>query len=145
MTWPIGVKRVRDSAKLPFRAHDGDAGADLFAVSWSTVWPGQTSWIETGIAVDIPKGFVGLIHPRSGLAFKNGITVLNAPGTIDAGYTGEIKVSLHNTSDEDFEVWPGDRIAQLVIQRVELPHFNWVAELEDSQRGVGGFGSTGVK
>lgn len=126
---------------LPFRAHPHDAGTDLHASHARYIPPGGHAPIHTGIAVHIPIGHVGLIHPRSGLAAKHGITVLNAPGTIDAGYTGEVQVLLHNTSDQTFWVAPGDRIAQLIVQRVELCSFEWGSG--GGVRGDNGFGSTG--
>jgi dUTP pyrophosphatase len=100
--------------------------------------------MKTGIKIAIPYGYVGLVHPRSGLAMKQGVTVLNAPGTIDSGYRGEVGVLLHNTSNVDVYVTPGDRIAQLVVQKVETVEFNKVDALTESDRGEGGFGSTGV-
>lgn len=126
---------------LPFRAHPHDAGADLHSTIYYNIPARRTVAVGTGIAVHIPIGHVGLIHPRSGLAAKHGITVLNAPGTIDAGYTGEVKVLLHNTSDKTFWVAPGDRIAQLIVQRVELCTFEWGSG--GGVRGDNGFGSTG--
>ena len=140
----IPVKLLTDTAKPPLRAHDGDAGADLVADEDVAISPGERALVGTGIAVAVPYGYVGLVHPRSGLAHKYGVMVLNAPGTIDAGYTGEVKVNLHNTSTEPFAVTRGMRIAQLVVQRVELPGFTVVDELAPTQRGDGGHGSTGA-
>ena len=140
----IPVKLLTDTAKPPLRAHDGDAGADLVADEDVAISPGERALVGTGIAVAVPYGYVGLVHPRSGLAHKSGLTVLNTPGTIDAGYTGEVKVNLHNTSTEPFAVTRGMRIAQLVVQRVELPGFTVVDELASTQRGDGGHGSTGA-
>ena len=139
----IPVKLLTNTAKPPLRAHDGDAGADLFADEDVTLKPGARALVGTGVAVSIPYGYGGLVHPRSGLAHKSGLTVLNTPGTIDFGYTGEVKVNLLNTGDEPFTVTRGMRIAQLVVQRVEMPSFIVVDELASTQRGDGGHGSTG--
>lgn len=127
----------------PEYAHPGDAGADLRAFEAITLEPGDRALVATGIRIALPDGFVGLVHPRSGLAAKHGVTVLNTPGTIDAGYRGEVKVILANLGREPFSVEPGDRIAQLVVQRVERAEFIRVEQLPGSDRGEGGFGSTG--
>lgn len=132
--------------ELPAYAHPGDAGADLRSSEALVIPPGDRATVATGVAIALPDGYVGLVHPRSGLAAKHGITVLNAPGTVDAAYRGEIKVTLLNTDkSEPFEISVGDRIAQLVIQPVERVKFIRVEYLPDSHRGEGGFGSTGVK
>ncbi|NNC79896.1 MAG: dUTP diphosphatase [Acidimicrobiales bacterium] len=132
---------------MPSYATDGDAGADLVAAESLTLAPGGgRALVATGAAIAIPVGYAGFIQPRSGLAYKHGVTVLNTPGLIDSGYRGELKVLLVNTDPETpFEVVRGDRIAQLVIQQVEHVNFVEVDELPDSERGAGGFGSTGVK
>ena len=130
---------------IPTYAREGDAGADLTSVEEVRLPAHQWALVKTGIKIAIPYGYVALVHPRSGLALKNGITVLNAPGTIDAGYRGEVGVILHNTSPLDFTVKPGDRIAQLVVQKVETVEFDVVDALTETDRGEGGFGSTGVK
>lgn len=141
----LQIKQLTPNAVVPTYAHEGDAGMDLRASEEASIPPGSRALVGTGIAIALPHAHVGLVHPRSGLAAKNGITVLNAPGTIDAGYRGEVKVILLNTSDETFTISPGDRIAQLVIQKVERPDIEVVASLdEDTARGAGGFGSTGV-
>lgn len=128
------------------RAHAGDAGADLYAAQDVTLQPGERALVGTGIAIALPIGTVGLIHPRSGLAAKHGLTVVNSPGTIDAEYRGELKVCLLNTDlREPIEITRGMRIAQLVVQRVELVEFAEVDELEDTARGAGGYGSTGTR
>lgn len=129
---------------IPQYALPGDAGADLRASERATLQPGERALVATGIRIALPDGLVGLVHPRSGLAVKHGITVLNTPGTIDAGYRGEVKVILINLGDEPFTIEPGDRIAQLVVQRVERAQFVVVEQLPGSDRGEGGFGSTGV-
>lgn len=134
---------LEEEALSPSYANPGDAGADLKASEDKTVLSGQTEIIPTGVSVAIPKGYVGFITPRSGLAAKHGITVLNAPGTIDSGYRGELKVILHNTSAEPFEIKKYERIGQLVIVPFVHAHFTPVESLDDSERGQGGFGSTG--
>jgi dUTP pyrophosphatase len=129
----------------PVYAKAGDAGADLKSTQSLVLKPGERALIKTGVKIAMPDGYVGLVHPRSGLAAKNGITVLNAPGTVDAGYRGELMVTLLNTSSEDFEINVGDRIAQIVFQRFEKAEFVSVEELPESSRGSSGFGSTGVR
>jgi dUTP pyrophosphatase len=134
---------------MPARAHDGDAGVDLFSAQDVQLAPGQRALVPTGVAVAIPHGMVGLVHPRSGLAARVGLSIVNSPGTIDAGYRGEIKVSLINLDpDTSIVVNRGDRIAQLLVQRVELPELVEVASfdeagLADTSRGAGGHGSSG--
>ena len=130
--------------EAPSYAHPGDAGADLRAREGVVLLPGERKLVPTGVAIALPEGFVALIHPRSGLATKHGLTIVNAPGTVDAGYRGEISVTLLNTdSSQPIELRRGDRIAQMVIQRVEYAQFIPVSELSGSVRGTGGFGSTG--
>jgi dUTP pyrophosphatase len=129
---------------LPNYAHPGDAGADLVSAEDVKLAPGERRLVHTGVAIALPEGYVGLVHPRSGLATRLGVTVLNAPGTVDAGYRGEILVNLVNHDPEaPATILRGDRIAQLVVQRVERAHFHRVDELPDSVRGAGGHGSTG--
>ena len=136
--------RLSADATAPTRANPGDAGADLYASEAARLEPGERASIGTGIAVEIPEGSAGLVLPRSGLAAKHGISVVNAPGLIDAGYRGEVRVLLLNTDrDEPFEVAPGDRIAQLVIVEVGDAQPEEVSSLSDSARGAGGFGSSG--
>lgn len=127
----------------PVYAKPGDAGADLRSTVSTTIAAGSRALVPTGVSIALPGGYVGLVHPRSGLAIKHGITVLNTPGTIDSGYRGEIMVILYNSSDVDFEIAVGDRIAQLVIQSVEAAKFIAVDNLPDSDRGETGFGSSG--
>ena len=134
---------VADEPYVPTYAHAGDAGADLRSRESKVLKAGGRDTFATGVSVAIPNGYVALVHPRSGLAAKNGITVLNAPGTVDAGYRGEIAVTLVNTSDVDFEVAEGDRIAQIVFQQFETAEFIRVDSLPETLRGTGGFGSTG--
>lgn len=136
---------IAESGFEPTYAKPGDAGADLRSTESLVLGPSQRALIPTGVRIAMPNGLVGLVHPRSGLAAKHGITVLNAPGTVDAGYRGEIMVTLLNTSDQDFEIRAGDRIAQIIFQEVITPKFIAVSELPESARGADGFGSTGRK
>ena len=136
---------LSETALAPARAHDGDAGMDLHADEAVHVDPGDRASVGTGIAIAIPEGHAGFVLPRSGLAADHGITLVNTPGLIDAGYRGEVRVLLLNTdSTRSFRVMPGDRIAQLVIVKVEAPELAEVGELSETVRGAGGFGSTGV-
>jgi dUTP pyrophosphatase len=139
----IAVRLLRRGARLPLPAHPGDAGADLFSVEEVTIPAGERRDVGTGIALAIPFGCAGFVQPRSGLAFKHGIMVVNSPGLIDAGYRGEVRISLYNSGSEPFLVGVGERIAQLVVQRVEDPTFTAAGELPDTVRGDGGFGSSG--
>jgi dUTP pyrophosphatase len=145
----MAVVRLDRDLPMPNRAHDGDAGVDLYSALDVELAPGQRALVPTGVAVAIPHGMVGLVHPRSGLAARVGLSIVNSPGTIDAGYRGEIKVSLINLDPhEPIIVNRGDRIAQLLIQRVELPELVEVtsfdeAGLADTTRGDGGHGSSG--
>jgi len=138
----IKFKKLRESAKTPYHANYGDAGSDLFASEDFELPAFSASAVPTGIAVEIPYGFVGYINPRSSMAIK-GIGVMNAPGTIDSGYRGEIKVILANHTDKPYSIKSGDKIAQIVIHKYETVDFDQVLELSDSVRGDGGFGSTG--
>jgi dUTP pyrophosphatase len=140
----LRFRRLSEAARPPSRAHDGDAGYDLHAAEAAVLAPGERAGVGTGIAVAIPEGHAGLVLPRSGLAARHGISVVNAPGLIDAGYRGEVRVLLLNTDREaPFEIAPGDRIAQLVVVRVETPEPLELDELEETARGAAGFGSTG--
>ena len=140
----ILVTKLDNDAVIPTYAKPGDAGADLYAISELVLAPGERALVKTGIAIALPNGYVGLVHPRSGLGLKNGISVVNTPGTIDAGYRGEIGVVLINHDlHESFQVKKGDRIAQLVIQKVENAQFKVVNQLPESERAAGGYGSTG--
>jgi dUTP pyrophosphatase len=141
---PVALRRLAPDLPLPAYAHPGDAGADLVAARDVELAPGARELVPTGVAIALPPGYVGLVHPRSGLAARLGVTVLNAPGTVDAGYRGEIMVILVNHDRGDtVKISRGDRIAQLVVQRVERADFQVVDELPDSSRGTGGHGSTG--
>ncbi len=140
----VTVTRLDAGIPLPEYAHPGDAGADLVTTIDLTLAPGERALVPTGIAIALPEGFAAFVHPRSGLAFRHGLSIVNTPGTIDAGYRGEIKVLLVNHDlHEPIHLTRGDRIAQLVIQRVEIVTFAEVDELSDSVRGAGGYGSTG--
>lgn len=139
----IKFKKINSLAKLPTRGSEGAAGLDLYSIENCKILPGERKIISTGLAIELPFSYEGQIRPRSGMAAKSGITVLNTPGTIDYGYTGEIKVILINLSNSPYEINPYDRIAQLVIQKVEIFDPVEVLELEKTERGDGGFGSTG--
>ncbi|AKS34717.1 dUTP diphosphatase [Mycolicibacterium goodii] len=149
MSTSLAVVRLDRELPMPSRAHDGDAGVDLYSAEDVELAPGQRALVSTGIAVAVPHGMVGLVHPRSGLAARVGLSIVNSPGTIDAGYRGEIKVSLINLDPQTpIVVKRGDRIAQLLVQRVELPELVEVtsfdeAGLADTTRGDGGHGSSG--
>ncbi|MDX2097408.1 MAG: dUTP diphosphatase [Leptolyngbyaceae cyanobacterium bins.59] len=140
----VKIKRLTPEAKLPRYEHPGDAGADLVSVLDHTLEPMQWCAVPTGLAAEVPLGFELQVRPRSGLALRHGITVLNTPGTVDAGYRGEIKVLLLNLGPEPFTIAKGQKIAQLVVAPVMVGRFEEVEELAPSQRGSGGFGSTGV-
>jgi dUTP pyrophosphatase len=140
----LRVAKLKSEAVLPSRAHEGDAGLDLYACEAAHIGPGERWSIGTGIAVEIPAGHAGLVLPRSGLAKRHGISLVNSPGLIDSGYRGEIRVLLLNTDPaEVFRVAPGDRIAQLVISPIALVEPAEAETLADSARGDGGFGSSG--
>ncbi len=139
----LHVLRLDRELPLPSYAHAGDAGMDLYVRERVLLRPSERTLLPTGIAVAIPEGWVGLIHPRSGLAAKHGLTVLNTPGTIDAGFRGEIKVILVNLGEDVVVLERGDRIAQMVIQKVETANIVEVDSLDETVRGEGGFGSSG--
>jgi len=140
----IPVRVLASDLPLPAYAREGDAGLDLHAAADVALGPGARALVPTGLAVAIPAGFAGFVLPRSGLALRQGVTLLNTPGLIDAGYRGELQVLLVNLGDTPVKLSRGDRIAQLVVQRVEHVTLTPVAELPPSTRGAGGFGSTGV-
>jgi dUTP pyrophosphatase len=140
----LRVRRLDPDAQVPTRAHQGDAGLDLYALEGATLAPGARASLRTGVAVEIPDGRAGLVLPRSGLAERHGIALVNAPGLIDSGYRGEVRVLLLNTDrDQSCEIVRGDRIAQLVLVALEVSSVVVVEELELSERGAGGFGSSG--
>mgnify|MGYP001563698574 CR=1 FL=1 len=139
----LNFVKTHVDAVAPSYAHEGDAGMDLSSVEDVIILPGGRALISTGISIQIRPGYVGLVHPRSGLANNHGVTVLNAPGTVDSGYRGEIKVNLINLGSKVFRVAKGDRIAQIVFHEFTYAIPNEVLNLEDSVRGTGGLGSTG--
>ena len=141
----LRFRRLSAEAAPPGRSHADDAGFDLRAAESAVLEPGERASVGTGIALEIPEGLGGLVLPRSGLAARHGISLVNAPGLIDAGYRGEVRVLLLNTDrSESFSIEPGDRIAQLLLVRHEAPQLEEAAELAESGRGEGGFGSTGI-
>lgn len=145
MTAPLRVRRLAPDARLPARAHPGDAGLDLHALHEVVLGPGERCAVQTGLAVEIPAGQAGLVLPRSGLALRHGISLVNAPGLIDAGYRGELQVLLVNTDRQaTVRLAAGDRIAQLVLVEVGLSDVVEVDDLATSARGDGGFGSSGL-
>lgn len=138
------IKRLDPELPIPAYSKDGDAGADIVSAIDFTLAPGERKLVPTGISIAMPNGYVCLVHPRSGLAVKHGVSIVNTPGTVDAGYRGELQVILINTDrSESVSFKRGDRIAQLVFQKVERAVFEEVSELPESMRGDGGFGSTG--
>ncbi|AWS45434.1 dUTP diphosphatase [Streptosporangium sp. 'caverna'] len=143
-TVEVLIHRIDAELPMPSYAHPGDAGADLHAAEDVELLPGERVTVGTGVMIALPDGYAAFVHPRSGLATKHGVTLVNAPGTVDAGYRGEIRVTLLNTDIKDaVRLRRGDRIAQLVIQKVERAVFYEVDRLPGSARGAGGFGSTG--
>ena len=140
----LSFKRVHPDAVLPAYAHPSDAGMDIRSVDDLVIPVGKRALVKTGLVVNLPLGYEAQVRPRSGLALKQGVTVLNTPGTIDAGYRGEIGVILVNLGENDFEVKKGDRIAQLVIAPVTQPTIVETTDVDATDRGAGGFGSTGV-
>ncbi|GIH69400.1 dUTP diphosphatase [Sphaerimonospora thailandensis] len=145
MSVEVLIQRLDPELPMPSYAHPGDAGADLYAVRDVELLPGERTVVGTGIAIALPDGYAAFVHPRSGLAARLGVTLVNAPGTVDAGYRGEIKVTLINTDAKDaVRLRRGDRIAQLVVQPVEKAAFHEVDRLPGSVRGANGFGSTGT-
>ena len=144
MVIALRVRRLDPAATLPRRAHDTDAGYDLFALEPATLGPGERAMVRTGIAIELPPGHAGWVVSRSGLAARHGVALVNAPGLIDEGYRGEVQVLLLNTDRETpFAIEPGDRIAQLVLIRVESPAVEEATVLTATERGEGGFGSSG--
>ncbi len=142
----IELPIVGESAQIPVYAQPGDAGADLRSTEALILEPGERALVSTGVSFALPHGYAAFVVPRSGLAVKHGISIVNSPGTIDAGYRGEIKVPLINLDPRvPFEIAPGDRIAQLIVMPVSRATFVQVEELPESERGEGGFGSTGVR
>ncbi|GAA3772208.1 dUTP diphosphatase [Microbacterium kribbense] len=144
MTETVDVPII--APELPAYAHPGDAGADLVSTEALRLQPGQRALVGTGVRIALPDGYVGFVVPRSGLATRHGITIVNSPGTVDAGYRGELKVTLLNTdASEPYDIAPGDRIAQLIVMPVSRARFIPVDELDETARGARGFGSTGYQ
>jgi dUTP pyrophosphatase len=141
----VNVKRIKDNAVIPQYAHEGDAGVDLYSCERYVIKPKERILVSTGIKIAVPMGYEAQVRPKSGLALKAGITVLNTPGTIDAPYRGEVGVILINLSDSDFVVEPKTKVAQMVLKKVETADFIEVDVLDETIRGEGGFGSTGLK
>ena len=140
----LGIKRIHPDAVMPAYAHLSDAGMDVQSVEELVILPGKRALVHTGLVLQLPSAFEAQVRPRSGLAIKHGITVLNAPGTIDSGYRGEVCVILINLGDESFQVKKGDKIAQLVIASVIQPVLKEIDVVDETDRGNGGFGSTGI-
>ena len=145
MSIKVLVKKINENAKMPSYAHYGDAGVDLYAARDTVVPPHGRALVPTGLKIAIPNGYEGQVRPKSGLALKHGITVLNTPGTVDAPYRGEVGVILFNSSDNEYVARSGEKIAQMVFCKVENAEFELADELPDTDRGEGGFGSTGLK
>ena len=143
--YTVRFVKLNEFAQMPHKAHEDDAGFDLYSCEDYLLKAHAYGAVATGICIELPRGTEGQVRPRSGLAAKNGITVLNAPGTIDAGYRGEVKVILINHSDTDFEITKGMRIAQLMVKSIFQTEFIEVSSIEDTDRGAGGFGSSGLK
>ena len=141
----VKIKKLHKDAVVPKYAHEGDAGVDFFAITKHSLKSGERCLVGTGLSFEFPNGYELQIRPRSGLALKKGISIVNTPGTLDAGYRGELGIIIINHGQEDFEINPGDKIAQGVFNKIEICEFEEVEELSDSVRGGGGFGSTGLK
>ena len=140
----IEVQKIKDNAIIPKYAHEGDAGVDLYSTEEYLLKPGERVLVSTGIKVAIPKGYEAQIRPKSGLALKHGISVVNTPGTIDSGYRGEVGVIAVNLGKEEYKIEKGKKVAQMVINKVEEAEFEEVDELDETSRNDGGFGSTGL-
>ena len=140
----LKVKKLNEEAKIPQYAHEGDSGMDLYSVEETTLQPGETKLVKTGLQIALPKGFEAQVRPKSGLAAKFGVTVLNTPGTVDSCYRGEVMVILINHSKEEYKIEKGKKIAQLVVAKVEEAQVNEVENLDETTRNDGGFGSTGL-
>ena len=141
----VKIKKIHPDAVIPKYIHLSDAGMDIYSVENLILKPNERKLVKTGLTFEFPKGYEIQVRPKSGLALNHGLTILNTPGTIDSGYRGELGVILFNSSDEDYNVKKGEKIAQIILKKVELIEFEEVKELSDSPRGQGGFGSTGLK
>ncbi len=140
----LRIKKEVEEAIIPIYVHEGDAGMDLYSVEEMILLPGERKLVSTGIRIELEQGFEAQVRPKSGLALNHGITVLNTPGTIDAGYRGIVKVILFNAGNESFKIEKGKKIAQLVVKKIEVAEIEVVKELSETVRGDGGFGSTGL-
>jgi len=140
----VRVQKIHEDAVMPKYVHEGDSGMDLFSVAEHVLKPGERQLIGTGLKVAVPLGYEGQVRPKSGLALKHGVTVVNTPGTLDAGYRGKLGVIAINHGAEDYKVEKNQKIAQLVIQKIEQAHLEEVQSLDETSRGEGGFGSTGL-
>ena len=140
----VQIKKIKENAIVPKYAHKGDAGVDLYSTEDYILKPGERVLVSTGIQIAIPEGYEAQIRPKSGLALKNGLSIVNTPGTIDAGYRGEIGIILINHSQEEQKIEKGKKIAQMVIKKVEQAEFEEVDGLDETSRNEGGFGSTGL-
>ena len=141
----VKVKKITNDAKIPKIEHEGDAGFDIYSNEETTILPMERKLIGTGISISVPKGFEAQVRPKSGLAINHGLTLLNTPGTIDAGYRGEVKVILMNLRKKEYKIEKGKKIAQVVFNKIEEPELIEVDELDESKRGENGFGSTGLE
>lgn len=141
----VKVKKITNDAKIPKIEHEGDAGFDIYSNEETTILPMERKLIGTGISISVPKGFEAQVRPKSGLAINHGLTLLNTPGTIDAGYRGEVKVILMNLGKKEYKIEKGKKIAQVVFNKIEEPELIEVDELDESKRGENGFGSTGLE
>jgi len=139
----VKIKKIKDNAIIPKYAHHGDAGVDLYSTEDYVLKPGERTLVSTGIQIAVPKGHEAQVRPKSGLALKHGISVCNTPGTVDAGYRGEVGVIVINLGNEDFKIEKGKKVAQMVFNQIEEAEFEEVEDLDDTTRGDGGFGSTG--
>lgn len=144
MVIPIKIKKLREDAIMPHYAHEGDAGMDVYSVEEVIIAPRERKIICTGLSFEIPRGFEVQVRPKSGLALNYGLTVLNTPGTLDSGYRGELKVILLNTSEQEYIVKKYEKIAQIILTRYEEAQIEEVKDLSETNRGAGGFGSTGL-
>ncbi|MBU0628208.1 MAG: dUTP diphosphatase [Nanoarchaeota archaeon] len=141
----IKIKKLKETAIIPKYAHEGDAGVDLYSTEDYILNPGERVLVSTGIAISIPEGYEAQVRPKSGLALKHGISIVNTPGTIDCKYRGEIGIITINLGKEDYKIEKGHKIAQMVFNKIEEADFEEVKELDNTKRGEGGFGSTGHK
>ncbi|MEA2036361.1 MAG: dUTP diphosphatase [Nanoarchaeota archaeon] len=139
----VQIKKIKDNAIVPKYAHEGDAGVDLYSTEDYTLKPNERVLVSTGIKIAVPEGYEAQVRPKSGLALKSGIGVANTPGTVDAGYRGEVGVIAINLGNEDYKIEKGKKIAQMVFNKIEAAEFEEVEDLDETKRGEGGFGSTG--